>query len=127
MVWRETGLKLTDLIDTTIYTMNATGLEVVQSVQDLQNSVTLVSGKRTFVRFHAAASGKNVPNVTAYLYRTDAGGNVTGGPLKPINNASGRLTVRTNPSRANIDEGHGPAADPRAVSRACPPLRSAPS
>jgi hypothetical protein len=75
----------------------ATGIEVVQVIQDAGNGVALIEGKRTIVRGYATAT-RIVDGVTARLLRVDASGNELGSVL-PIN-PLGRITLRTNPSRA---------------------------
>jgi len=88
----------------------ATGLEVTQAIQDLDNSVFLVENKRTHARFHVRADsllGDDAPGVTAQLYAhksTDGGSTWTLlGPLAPSNTGA-RITVRANPQRALRDD-----------------------
>jgi hypothetical protein len=65
--------------------LQPTAIEVTQSIQDLQNSVVLVEGKRTFVRVHVG-SNVDAPRVTARLYGYDASGTpLPEGPLQPAN------------------------------------------
>ena len=47
--------------------LRITGMEVTQGIQDLANSVLLVSGRRTFVRVYVKSDGPAVPGVTATL------------------------------------------------------------
>ena len=75
----------------------ATGIEVVQVIQDAGNGVPLIEGKRTIVRGYATAT-RIVDGVTARLLRVDASGNELGSVL-PIN-PLGRITLGTNSSRA---------------------------
>ncbi|MBI4517528.1 MAG: fibronectin type III domain-containing protein [Deltaproteobacteria bacterium] len=74
-------------------------LEVVQSVQDLNNSVPLVANKRTFVRFHVHS--------TTGEHQTTARLRVQRGAEEPIFlvplNPSGHITVRPSPNRAVLD------------------------
>lgn len=78
----------------------ATGLEVTQAIQDLNNSVLLVSGKRTYVRLHVRsnAQGDQGP-VKARLTGWD--GFVNLGSIKP-NNPGGTITVRQTPNRSQL-------------------------
>ncbi len=74
----------------------ADAIEVVQAVQDLENGVRLVAGKRTFVRFHVhASSGES--ETTARLTVEHAG-------LPPVElvplSLGGQITVRQAPDRA---------------------------
>lgn len=89
----------------------ATGLEVTQAIQDLNNSVFLVENKRTHVRLHVRADSllnDDVPGVTASLYAhqsTDGGSTWTLlGPLAPSNTGA-HITVRANPQRDQRDHG----------------------
>jgi hypothetical protein len=74
----------------------ATGIELVQVIQDAANGVPLIEGKRTIVRAYATAT-RIVDGVTARLARLDASGNEVGSVL-PIN-PLGRISLRANPSR----------------------------
>jgi hypothetical protein len=77
--------------------LEATGIEVVQVVQDLANSVPLIESKRTVVRGYVNAT-RTTPGVTARLVRLDA---VTGteiGYVLPINPVA-KITVKDSPSR----------------------------
>ena len=78
-----------------------TGMEVVQSVQDLDNSVLLVANKRTFVRVHVKGD-QAVNGVTARLhgYRN---GVPLGFPLLPLNPA-GLVNVLPNPNRSALND-----------------------
>jgi len=75
--------------------MRITGLEITQSVQDLNNSVRLIQNRRTFVRVYVESDGDAVPGVTAYLYRTGGPGTVptVDGPLVPVNPVGQQITV----------------------------------
>lgn len=77
-------------------------IEVTQAIQNLNNSVPLVAGKSTYVRFHVRATGpSDVPNVSATLigYR----GSTKLGELFPLN-PSGRITVKRSPDRGQIND-----------------------
>lgn len=77
--------------------LEATGLEVTQAVQDLNNSVRLAAGKRTFVRFHVRSTTRaNFPTY-AHLRAESATELHT---LRPVNPGQ-LLLVRPNPSREN--------------------------
>lgn len=70
------------------------GLEAVQVIQDLNNSVPLIAGKPTLVRayFEPSKSDAVISGVTFQLEATDATGlPLTGSPLAPVN---GPLEVR---------------------------------
>jgi YVTN family beta-propeller protein len=93
--------------------VQVTGMEVTQGIQDLANSVPLVSGRRTFVRVYVKSDGAAIPGVTAILSGI---GNIactpgtcppTGtllGPLSPINTVGLQITVSPNPNRSNLDD-----------------------
>ncbi|MCL4487373.1 MAG: hypothetical protein M1570_04500 [Chloroflexi bacterium] len=83
---------------TDIYT---TGMEVTQSIQDLNNDVVLIEDKRTFVRVYVAAT-IDTTGVTARLYGYRNGISL-GGPLIPIN-PGGVINVTTTPSRDSIND-----------------------
>lgn len=68
------------------------GLEVTQAVQDLNNSVPLVAGKKTFVRAHVKSNGAMLPDVKAYLSSS------RGGRLP----ASNSINVVPDPVRQNL-------------------------
>lgn len=86
----------------TPYEFEAYGLEVTQAVQDLNNSVVLVAGKRTFVRLHvrSLAFGDQGP-VEAQLTGWRDGASL--GTLLP-NNPGGTLTVKESPDRAVLQD-----------------------
>ncbi len=75
----------------------ADALEVVQSVQDLENRVELISGKRTFVRFYVHATRERY-RPTATLFAQRGGSTVT---LRPVN-AGGRSSVGREPNRRTL-------------------------
>lgn len=80
---------------------SAIGLEVTQAVQDMVNSVPLVEGKRTFVRFHVkSASGDHGPvGAQLNLYRN---GQFVQALLP--SNPNGRITIRQNPDRGQLGD-----------------------
>ncbi len=75
-----------------VVNLRVTGLRVVQSVQDQNNSVALVERKRTFVRLLVRSDGPAVPNVQAQLTRAN-----DPQKLLPINDAGPRITVLPSP------------------------------
>jgi hypothetical protein len=101
----------------------ATQLEVTQAIQEADGAgVTLVAGKRTYVRFHVRqTSSGDDPVVAARLWRI-VNGQRLGDPLRPSGRASGFLrflpffldgtryvfdptvTVRTNPDRNALED-----------------------
>ncbi|MBC7798426.1 MAG: VCBS repeat-containing protein [Pyrinomonadaceae bacterium] len=72
----------------------ATGLEVTQGTQNLRNTVRLVAGKTTFVRFYVRANGHNA--VTNASLTVTRGSNST--VLFPVN-PGGEINVLPNPNR----------------------------
>lgn len=77
-------------------------IEVTQAIQDLNNSVPLVAGKSTYVRFHVRATGpSDVPSVSATLigYR----GSTKLGELSSLNPSS-QITVKRAPDRGQIND-----------------------
>jgi len=82
--------------------IEAFALEVNQSVQDLNNSVVLVSNKRTYVRLHvrSLAHGDQGP-LGAQLSAWRDG--IYLGTIPP-NNAGGTITVRTGPDRGLLND-----------------------
>jgi hypothetical protein len=74
-------------------------LEVTQAIQDLNNSVRLVAGKRTFVRFHVHSTTRENRWTYAEL-RVSRGGNEL--RLKPINPGN-HITVVQTPNRGLLD------------------------
>ncbi|MFN2169309.1 MAG: hypothetical protein ACK2U9_24005, partial [Anaerolineae bacterium] len=79
-----------------------TAVEVTQAIQDLDNSIDLIQGKRTGVRVHVDAAGQAVPGIAARLYRLNAGGSVIAGPISPSSGTQ-YLTVQDNPNREVFD------------------------
>jgi hypothetical protein len=84
--------------------MSGSWLEITQGIQDVFNSVAMIQDRRTFVRFFANADTTPVSGVTAYLYATDAAGNVIDGPLTPVNPVGQQITVKPFPWRASLND-----------------------
>jgi hypothetical protein len=81
--------------------MSLTALEVTQAIQDLNNSVELVAGKRTYVRVHATTP-VNINDVFATL--SGRRGFVTLTPTLNPGNPGADVNVRTNPDRSQIND-----------------------
>ena len=79
--------------------LEATGLEVTQAVQDLNNSVRLVAGKRTFVRFHVRSTTPATLRTFAQL-RAESDTELY--TLRPVNPGQ-LILVRPSPSREVTD------------------------
>lgn len=78
-----------------------TGLEVTQGVQDLNNSVRLVAGKRTFVRLHADSTQGDWRTFASLAITCDGSGQV----LYPINpGTNGYIAIGESPDRAVQNE-----------------------
>lgn len=79
------------------------GIEVNQGVQDLNNSVTLIARKRTFVRCYVQSDAGTINNVNARLrvYR----GATYWGILSPSNSGS-QINIRTSPDRAQLNHAY---------------------
>jgi len=84
--------------------MRITSMEVTQGIQDLNNSVMLIQGKRTVVRVHVKSDGPSVDGVTAHLYRLNAALQPIGEPLVPSNKVGQYLKVPSNPKREILDD-----------------------
>lgn len=90
--------------------LRVTGMEVTQGIQDLANSVRLVSGRRTFVRVYVQSDGAAVPGVTATLSGAGAYGTIGGvvtvplAAINPSNTVGPRITVSPNPKRSNLND-----------------------
>ncbi len=95
----ETGIATVDMSVKQFGTSN--GLEVTQAVQDMNNSVTLIAGKRTFVRCYAQSAAGTLGSAPARL--TVRRGATTMGTLTP-SNPGGRITVKTSPARGARDD-----------------------
>ncbi len=81
--------------------MSLTAIEVTQAIQDLNNSVDLVAGKRTYVRVHATTP-VNINDVFATL--SGRRGFVTLNPVLNPGNPGADINVRTNPDRGQIND-----------------------
>jgi len=81
--------------------MRIDAIEVTQAIQDLNNSVDLVAGKRTYVRVHVSAP-VNVADVFATL--SGKRGTVSLMPTLTPGNPGGDITVRPNPNREQIND-----------------------
>jgi hypothetical protein len=81
--------------------MRVNAIEVTQAIQDLNNSVDLVAGKRTYVRVHAS-SPANIADVFATL--TGKRGFITLNPILNPGNPGSDITVRTSPDRGQIND-----------------------
>jgi hypothetical protein len=81
--------------------MSLNAIEVTQAIQDLNNSVDLVAGKRTYVRVHAS-SPVNTLDVFANL--SGKRGFVSLTPVLNPGNPGGDITVRTSPDRGQIND-----------------------
>jgi hypothetical protein len=79
------------------------GIEVNQAVQDLNNSVTLIARKRTFVRCYVQTDSGNIAAVNARLrvYR----GATYWGILSPANSGA-TIMVRNVPDRAQLNHAY---------------------
>ena len=85
-----------------VHSLQATGLEVSQGLQNRANQLRLIAGKRTIVRFYvkSAIALENVDGVTAAL----SGSNEQGflGTLAPVNDGGKQIKVRFFPLRQNL-------------------------
>lgn len=80
----------------------ADDLEVVQTIQDLDNHVRLVANKRTFVRFHVHANRNSDP-VGARLWAQTGSGVATMEPISSTPGGTGEIRVLRTPQRAVLD------------------------
>lgn len=80
-----------------VINMRVTNIEVTQGVQNLNNSVSLIQKRRTFVRVYVKSDGAAVPGVTAWLSSRL-------GLLKPINSSGLSITVRATPDRNDLNQ-----------------------
>ncbi len=81
--------------------MSVNAIEVTQAIQDLNNSVDLVAGKRTYVRVHVSSPTAR-SGVTATL-TARRGGVLLGPTLTPIN-PGGTITVKPFPNRGQVND-----------------------
>ena len=84
--------------------MHVDAIEVTQAIQDLNNSVDLVAGKKTYVRVHVSAP-VNVTNVFATL--SGKRGFVSLNPILNPGNPGSAITVRTAPTAARSTTASG--------------------
>ena len=77
-----------------------TGMEVTQAVQDLNNSVPLIAGKRTFVRLYARGTDKDYRTFAQLAINCDQFGRI----LHPINNGNGYTVIKTSPDRLVLND-----------------------
>jgi hypothetical protein len=98
----DSWLAVTQFSETHVETIDfqVIGLEVTQGIQDLNNSVLLVEGKRTFVRLHVRSTTGDLGPVDAEL-RAYRNGQWLGSI--PANNPGGMITVRQDPDRGQRD------------------------
>jgi probable HAF family extracellular repeat protein len=78
-------------------------IEVVQSIQDADNTVPLIATKRTFALVHAKTAANVANAVTAYLYGERNGVSI-GAPLQPQNNTSKRINIVASPQRTSTTD-----------------------
>jgi hypothetical protein len=81
--------------------MQVDAIEVTQAIQDLNNSVDLVAGKRTYVRVHVSSPTPR-SGITATLVGR-RGTTLLSPTLTPIN-PGGTITVKTNPNRGLVND-----------------------
>jgi hypothetical protein len=83
--------------------LRPTAIEVTQTVQDVDNSVPLIAGKRTFARVYVATNAPVTPdkfNITTLLWPMRNGQRVGNYALYPVN---GLITLNPDADRSNID------------------------
>jgi cytochrome c peroxidase len=91
-----------DVVAANTESVKLTALEVVQVIQDLNNSIPLIAEKPTFVRAHVSSTiGKPVNNVNAKL--TGKNGDTVIFEISP-SNAGGSINVSDNPNRSKIND-----------------------
>jgi hypothetical protein len=89
---------------TSASTVELTGLEVTQAIQDLTNDVELVSDKTTYVRAHLrSASGTTIFNVKGKLIGRRDGMILSGSPLTP-QNPGANIDALALPNRAMLNQ-----------------------
>ncbi len=79
------------------------GIEVTQAVQDLNNSVPLIQGKKTYVRVHVRSNTTDIANVKAQLSGTRIinGNRVALGTFNAI-----ERTVKQQPKRISLNDSY---------------------
>lgn len=91
--------------------LDVSGLEVVQTIQNPNNDVPLVSGKETFVRVFPRILSSTPPrtNVDLWpnvlLYGTRGGTPLPGSPLEPVHSPGNRHSVGTTINRRDVNNG----------------------
>jgi uncharacterized delta-60 repeat protein len=81
--------------------LDVIGIEVTQSIQDLQNSVPLIQNKRTYVRVHMRSNTTDIPDVRAQLSAT----RIANGNRIPLGTRDIiQRTVKQNPSRLTLND-----------------------
>jgi hypothetical protein len=88
-------------VTTADFSVKNPGVEIDQSVQDLNNSVLLIANKRTFVRCYVLSEGGTYAGVSARLrvYRNS----VLIGTVNP-SNTNGHVTVKASPDRSKLSD-----------------------
>jgi len=88
------------------YDLVARGVEVTQGLQDMNNSIPLIRGKRTYVRFYVSASSFKFLPAGAQLYVQCIGCPFGSTAIKvaPINGVQGKLIVPKAPSRSSVNQ-----------------------
>jgi len=81
--------------------MQITDIEVTQAIQDLNNSVDLVAGKRTYARLHVS-SPMSISDVTANL--SGSRSSVTLYPTLLPGNPGADITILPSPDRGQIND-----------------------
>lgn len=86
-------------------TVELIGLEVNQAIQDWNNSIQLIEGKRTYVRAHIQSVSQTPTRAFARLHGTRGGTDLPGSPLPPINQ-QGSIVALPNASaqRHELDQ-----------------------
>ncbi|HET7142535.1 MAG TPA: hypothetical protein VFI68_00835, partial [Anaerolineales bacterium] len=79
-----------------------TGIEVTQVVQDLNNSVTLIADKPTYVRAHVLGTSGAISNVTVELAAYRDG--VLLGTMNPSNFNGEYINIKVDPDRGKLEE-----------------------
>jgi hypothetical protein len=78
------------------------GLEITQAIQDRNNTVPLIAGKRTYVRAHVYSKSGSVSNVTGHFAFGHAQVPATG--WIAAGNAGGVITVKASPDRGQRED-----------------------
>lgn len=97
---RKPRLCVTWTVDDVSTDLTVDAIEVTQSIQDLNNRVRLVAGKRTYVRVHVSSSDERFRSF-ATLEVSGGGDSAT---LYPLNPSAGRIIVETAPDRAALND-----------------------